>query len=121
VLAWSVFGVYLVRAAWITAVLIRVLGVPAHAALALLRGALPFSLAVAGTLFAVDHGLQVLGILAPLRLASHWRWARCSRSVAGCCACVSWSVPIWRDCSCVTRMRRRGAFLDGSRDMSMRD
>ena len=67
-LAWSVFGVCLVRAVWMTAVLIRVLGVPAQAALAPLRGTLPFSLAVAGTLFAADHGLQVLGILAPLRL-----------------------------------------------------
>lgn len=68
VLAWSVFGVYLVRAVWITAVLIRALGVPAHAALAPLRGTLPFSLVLAGTLFAVDHGLQMLGILAQLRL-----------------------------------------------------
>jgi len=69
VLAWSVFGVYLVRAVWITSVLLRVLDVPAHAALAPLRGTLPFSLAVAATLFAADHGLQMLGILAQLRLA----------------------------------------------------
>lgn len=68
VLAWSVFGVYLVRSVWMTAVLIRVLGVPAHAVLALLRATLPFSLAVAGTLFAADYWLQMLGVLAPLRL-----------------------------------------------------
>lgn len=68
VLAWSVFGVYLVRAVWMTVVLTRVLGLPARAALTSLRGALPFSLAIAGILFAADHWLQMLGVLAPLRL-----------------------------------------------------
>ena len=68
VLAWSVFGVYLVRAVWMTAVLIRVLGLPASAPLTSLRGALPFSLVIAGSLFAADYWLQMLGVLAPLRL-----------------------------------------------------
>lgn len=68
VLAWSVLGVYLVRAIWLTAVLLRVLDVPVYAALAPLRGTLPFALAIAAMLFAADHWLQVLGMLAPLRL-----------------------------------------------------
>ncbi len=68
VLAWSVFGVYLVRAVWMTVVLMRVLGLPASAALTSLRGALPFALAIAGILFAADYWLQMLGVLAPLRL-----------------------------------------------------
>lgn len=67
-LAWSVFGVYLVRAVWMTAVLIRVLGLPARAPLTSLRGVLPFSLVIAGSLFAADYSLQMLGVLAPLRL-----------------------------------------------------
>jgi O-antigen/teichoic acid export membrane protein len=64
-MAWGVWLAYLIRSVWITAIVSKLLGVPAARSLSMLRGGLLVGALLAALLFGANHALTQLG-LAPL-------------------------------------------------------